>query len=101
MSDIHSDKPPDGKFVSVNGIEMYYEDHGEGQALLLLHGGTGTSKQWDAYFYVFSKRYRVIAPDLRVHGRSNNTIGEFINRIFVAGVMEARSDWTWQSGIQG
>jgi pimeloyl-ACP methyl ester carboxylesterase len=77
MLDIHSGKPPDGKYVSVNDIEMYYEDHGEGQALLLLHGGTGTSKQWDAYFDRFSISYRVIAPDSRGHGRSNNPIGEW------------------------
>jgi len=77
MSDIHSDKPPDGKYVSVNDIEMYYEDHGEGQALLLLHSGAVSSKQWDAYFDVFSKSYRVIAPDSRWHGRSNNPIGEW------------------------
>ena len=66
-----------GKFVSVNGIEMYYEDHGAGPALLLLHGGTGTSKQWENYFSTFSQGYRVIAPHSRGHGRTNNPSGEW------------------------
>ena len=66
-----------GKFVSVNGIEMYYEDHGEGPALLLLHGGRGTSKQWESYFSTFSKSYRVIAPHSRGHGRTNNPSNEW------------------------
>ena len=77
MSDIHSGTPPGGKYVSVNDIEMYYEDHGVGQALLLLHSGTVSSKQWDAYFDIFSKSYRVIAPDFRGHGRTNNPLGEW------------------------
>ena len=31
-----------GKFIATNGIEIYYEDHGVGHPLVLLHGGTGT-----------------------------------------------------------
>ena len=66
-----------GTYVSVNGVEMYYEDQGEGPALLLLHGGLGTSKHWESYFSAFSQDYRVIAPHLRGHGRTNNPSKEW------------------------
>lgn len=64
-------------FLSVNGIEMYYEDYGEGPVLLLLHAGIVTSKMWESYFSIFSHSYRVIAPDSRGHGRTNNPPGEW------------------------
>jgi len=66
-----------GNIVSVNGIEMYYEDHGEGPVLLLLHGGICTSKLWESYFNTFSENYRVIAPHSRGHGRTNNPSNEW------------------------
>ena len=53
MTKMESDNPKDGNLISVNGIEMYYEDHGAGPALLLLHGGTGSSKGWEGYFDTF------------------------------------------------
>jgi pimeloyl-ACP methyl ester carboxylesterase len=64
-------------FVSVNGLEMFYEDYGEGPVLLLLHAGIVTSKMWESYFSIFSQSYRVIAPDSRGHGRTNNPSSEW------------------------
>ena len=64
--------------VPVNGIDMYFEERGDGAPLLLLHGGTGVGADWT---YVFTDGdpagYRVIVPDLRGHGRSTNTAGVF------------------------
>lgn len=77
MSDIHTGTPPAGKYISINDIEMHYKDQGVGQVLLLLHGGTVSLHQWDAYFDIFSKSYRVIAPDSRGHGRTNNPSDEW------------------------
>jgi pimeloyl-ACP methyl ester carboxylesterase len=77
MTKMESDNPKDGNLISVNDIEMYYEDHGAGPALLLLHGGTGSSKGWEGYFDTFFEGYRIIAPDLRGHGRTNNPSGEW------------------------
>jgi pimeloyl-ACP methyl ester carboxylesterase len=70
-----------GATVDLNGIEMYYEVHGEGEPLVLLHGfsGSGTSA-WGRFIPEFSKSYRVIVPDLRGHGRSTNPAGEFTHR---------------------
>jgi pimeloyl-ACP methyl ester carboxylesterase len=57
----------------VNGIEMYYETEGDGDPLLLLHGGTGCHEDW-----IYAGRdqlvsqYTLIKPDARGHGRSTN-----------------------------
>lgn len=53
-----------------NGTEIYYEDTGEGPALLLLHGLTSNHKMFYREIEFFKKKYRVIAPDARGHGNS-------------------------------
>ena len=66
----HNQNP--GKFILANNIKIYYRDYGNGTPLILLHGGTRTHKQWDPFIPQFSKRYRVITPDSRGHGRTIN-----------------------------
>lgn len=62
-----------GNTVQVNGIEMYYEIEGSGEPLLLLHGGGGCQEHWAlAGGNQFAREYRLIKPDARGHGRTNN-----------------------------
>jgi pimeloyl-ACP methyl ester carboxylesterase len=64
--------------VSINGIDMYFEERGNGAPLLLLHGGSGIGADWKHVFTAGDPAgYRVIVPDLRGHGRSTNTAGVF------------------------
>ena len=72
-SGINAQEPaaPAGKFATVKGLKIYYEDTGKGMPLLLLHGFTGISSQWESFIPEFSKSYRVIAVDLPGHGRSD------------------------------
>ena len=58
--------------LRVNGIEMYFERHGEGEPLLLLHGGGGAGVNWRLIFDSPPQHYQLIVPDLRGHGRSTN-----------------------------
>ena len=58
--------------VSVNGLDLYYRETGSGKPLLLLHGFTGSGDDWQHVFTQPIDGYRVIAPDLRGHGRSTN-----------------------------
>jgi len=52
---------------------MYYSSAGKGQTVVLIHGAALTSESnWSNQIPIFSKRYRVIAMDLRSHGRTNN-----------------------------
>ena len=61
-----------GQTVSINGMEMYYEIHGTGEPLLLLHGGGGVGANWQLIFKETPEGYQLIVPDLRGHGRSTN-----------------------------
>lgn len=70
-----------GNYVQANGVEIYYEEYGIGKPLLLLHGGTLTSRSWQAHATEFAQHYHVITPDSRGHGRTKNPTGEFSYRL--------------------
>src|SRR5262245_46423489 len=63
--------------ITINGIELHWEESGEGEPLLWLHGGTGAGSDWRYLFPEPPAGYRVIKPDLRGHGASTNPSGEF------------------------
>jgi pimeloyl-ACP methyl ester carboxylesterase len=63
--------------VDVNGLSLFYRDTGAGEPLLLLHGFTGCGDDWQHVFAAPLDGFRVIAPDLRGHGRSTNPEGTF------------------------
>ena len=65
--------------VKVNDIEMYYEVHGEGEPLVLVHGYFCSSQQWNHFILEFQERFQLIIPDLRGHGRTTNP-SEFTHR---------------------
>ena len=56
--------------VAANGINYYYEVHGKGEPLLLLHGGLGSIDMFRPLLPALSKGRRVIAVDLQGHGRT-------------------------------
>jgi len=69
-----------GQTAAINGMQMYFEIHGEGEPLLLLHGFTGAGSNWQAFVSGLSREYQLIIPDLRGHGRSTNPSSEFTFR---------------------
>lgn len=58
--------------AKVNGIELHYAVHGDGEPLLWLHGGLGCGADWGYIFKEPPAGYRLIAPDLRGHGASQS-----------------------------
>lgn len=66
-----------GSTASLNGIEMYYEIKGEGEPLILLHGGGGIGANWELVFPAPPAAYRLIIPDMRGHGRTTNPSRRF------------------------
>ena len=56
--------------VEVNGVNYYYEIHGSGEPLLLLHGGLGSIDMFRPMLPKLSEHRQVIAVDLQGHGRT-------------------------------
>ena len=64
---------PTGRYATVNGLRMYYEIHGRGEPILLLHGGAGSTEIFDKVLLpALSKNRKVIASDLQAHGRTQD-----------------------------
>jgi 3-oxoadipate enol-lactonase len=59
-------------FAPINGIDLYYESHGEGPAVVFAHGAGGNHLSWWQQVPFFSQRFRCIAFDHRAFGRSRD-----------------------------
>ena len=57
-------------YAEVNGLSLYYEEHGSGEPLILLHGGIGASEMFAAILDDLAGARRVIAVDLQGHGHT-------------------------------
>jgi pimeloyl-ACP methyl ester carboxylesterase len=66
-----SDTAGNGQYADVNGLHMYYETHGEGRPLVLLHGGLGSGEMFGPDVIAkLAAHHQVILPDLQGHGRT-------------------------------
>jgi len=60
-----------GAYADVNGLHLYYETHGTGRPLILIHGGLGSGEMFGPTIpALVAAGYQVIAPDLQGHGRT-------------------------------
>jgi pimeloyl-ACP methyl ester carboxylesterase len=58
-------------YALVNGLKMYYEIHGTGSPLVLIHGGGSTIQtSFGRVLHSFAKTHKVIAVELQAHGRT-------------------------------
>jgi len=57
-------------YADVNGIKLYYEIHGAGRPLVLLHGGLGATPMFGPNLTALAKGRQVIGVDLQGHGRT-------------------------------
>ena len=53
-----------------DGVELYYEVHGDGPPVLLTHGYSSSSHMWEGQVAAFSKHFKLITWDMRGHGHS-------------------------------
>ncbi len=65
-----STEGPRTGYVPVNGLEMYYEVHGDGPPLLLLHGAYMTADGMAPLVPGLAARRRVVVPEQQGHGRT-------------------------------
>lgn len=60
-----------GNYASINGLKMYYEIHGNGMPLVLIHGGGSTiASNYGRILPLLAKTQRVIAIELQAHGHT-------------------------------
>lgn len=57
-------------YAEVNGVHMYYEIHGQGRPILMLHGGVAGQSLWPATIAALAKDHQVIAPEQMGHGHT-------------------------------
>jgi non-heme chloroperoxidase len=57
-----------------DGAKIYYQDQGEGQPILLVHGWMCSSKFWQKNVPELANQFRVVTIDLRGHGNSSKVL---------------------------
>jgi pimeloyl-ACP methyl ester carboxylesterase len=65
-----TNKDARSSYASVNGLNLYYEIHGSGEPLILLHGGVGAIEMFGAVLPSLAQNRQVVAVDLQAHGRT-------------------------------
>jgi len=69
-TDWATDVKGSGQYAEVNGVKLYYETHGAGHPLILLHGGLGSGEMFGPVLPLLAERHQVVAVDLQGHGRT-------------------------------
>ena len=60
-------------YAEVNGIKLYHEIYGQGEPLVLIHGGLTTIGEMQGWVQSLAKTRRVIAVEMQGHGRTADT----------------------------
>jgi pimeloyl-ACP methyl ester carboxylesterase len=66
-------KPVSSGYADVNGIKLYHEIYGQGEPLVLIHGGLTTISEMQGWVQTLAKTRRVIAVEMQGHGRTADT----------------------------
>jgi pimeloyl-ACP methyl ester carboxylesterase len=69
-------QPTKSGYIAANGIDYYYQLYGEGEPLLLLHGGLGRIEMFGPVLTALTQRRQVIGVDLHGHGRTSLGVRE-------------------------
>lgn len=80
----YGDNDSTGKFATVNGIKIYYEEYGKGEPLLLLHGNSMSIHSFRLQIPELSKYFHLYAADTRGHGRSGDDGKTYTYDLFAA-----------------
>jgi pimeloyl-ACP methyl ester carboxylesterase len=62
-------------YAQLGDVHTYYEEDGEGEALVLLHPGLADSRAFEEYAPEFAQHFHVFRPDRRGHGRTPDVEG--------------------------
>jgi len=73
-----------GEYMNAGGVRTYYEAYGDGEPLVLLHGGLSTAESWAMQIPALAERYRVYVPERRGHGHTPDVAGPITHEIMAA-----------------
>ncbi|MBL6966182.1 MAG: alpha/beta fold hydrolase [Anaerolineales bacterium] len=74
--------------ITLNAIELFYEIHGAGEPLLLIHGLGSSSRDWEYQLPAFTEHYQVITCDVRGHGQSAKPPGPYNVPMFADDIIQ-------------
>ena len=77
-----------GSYVDVAGLNTYYETHGQGDPVLLLHGGLVGAESWGAQIPALAEHYQVVVPERRGHGHTPDIEGRLTDRMMAQDTIE-------------
>ena len=63
------------RYADLNSVRMFYEEHGDGESLVLLHGALGGAYVWSQQIPPFAQKFKVFAPEQRGRGRTPDVEG--------------------------
>lgn len=69
------------------GARIFFDIYGEGEPLILLHGGMGNSRHWGSQIRAFAAKYKVITIDSRGHGRSSRGKQQYSYHLMASDVL--------------
>src|SRR5436305_14095525 len=70
-ANVSAQQKPTNGYATVNGLKMYYEIHGSGEPVVLLHGAfMAISGDWEEWVNELAKTRKVIAVEMQGHGRT-------------------------------
>ena len=67
--------PRTHRTIDIDGLAVFYETEGDGEPMVLLHGGLADNSTWAAQFSGFSPHRRVVAPERQAHGHTPDRPG--------------------------
>jgi pimeloyl-ACP methyl ester carboxylesterase len=73
-----------GQYVEAGGVLTYFEVEGEGEPVILLHGGGVSGETWVAQIAALAQHYTVIVPERRGHGRTPDVDGPVTMELMAA-----------------
>jgi pimeloyl-ACP methyl ester carboxylesterase len=74
--------------VVLHGNRVTYRAAGKGDLIVLIHGITGNSEQWDQVMRLLAERYTLLAPDLLGHGQSAKPRGDYSLGAYAASIRD-------------
>jgi hypothetical protein len=71
-------------YIELNGVRTWYEEHGDGEPLVLLHGGFSDSRDFAGNLDRLANRFRLFLPERRGHGHTPDVDGPITNELMAA-----------------